>query len=233
MPYIVNGLKTVGGAASEYFAPGNPMGLSMMGSGIGGMTGQAAGGNTGDSIGSMLGGMGGMFGGDPSMGGGSMVPGAMDPTMLASGDPNSLAAMMSMAGNAGPSPAGGGGMIPGVTPAMFGGGDPSAGGMGDMSGGMPAMAGYDPLKQMQAAYLYKMMNPSGFQQTMGVLGPIGTQLMQQRQQQQLEAMRHQAPSANLQGGSNPVPTNFGGAGVADNPSSTISQYSQILAMLSR
>ena len=37
--YIIPGLETVGGAVSEYFAPGNPAGTALIGQGIGGFTG--------------------------------------------------------------------------------------------------------------------------------------------------------------------------------------------------
>lgn len=80
--YVIPSVETVGGAVSQIFAPGNPIGLSMMGSGIGqlaggsqGKTGQSLGG----SLGGMLGGMGGggsLFGGgSPSAGGGFAMPG--------------------------------------------------------------------------------------------------------------------------------------------------------------
>ena len=40
--YIIPGLETVGGAVSEYFAPGNPAGTALIGQGIGGSGGLAS-----------------------------------------------------------------------------------------------------------------------------------------------------------------------------------------------
>lgn len=42
--YVVPGLETVGGAASQFVAPGNPIGLGLMGNGIGQLTGGGMGG---------------------------------------------------------------------------------------------------------------------------------------------------------------------------------------------
>jgi hypothetical protein len=68
---------------SEFFAPGNPIGISAMGSGVGQLAGGAAGGSQGQGLGGMLGGLGGgigggMFGGASGAAGGGMSdPGAM------------------------------------------------------------------------------------------------------------------------------------------------------------
>jgi hypothetical protein len=242
-PQIVNGLKLVGGGASEIIAPGNPIGIGLMGSGIGGLAGQAAGGNTGGSIGSMLGGMGGSFAGggfDPTsmMSGGGSAGGNFDPgaAMGMSGamDPMNTTAMgfpPSMAGGAaGPgmagvtamaNPSAGGG---GIMNAMFGSPGPSAQDLINQ--------GMDPLQAYQITMLNKMANPSMFQQAMGAMGPAGLQLMQNRQNQQLEMMRHQAPTANLQGGPNPVSPNFGVAASSVNPGMS-ERYMSILESLSR
>lgn len=80
---IVPGLEAVGGAVSEFFAPGNPIGLGLMGSGIGQLAGGAAGGSSGQALGGSIGGLAGLGGGAlggnsalASLGGGGSAPGA-------------------------------------------------------------------------------------------------------------------------------------------------------------
>lgn len=72
--YVLPGLETVGGAVSEFFFPGNPIGLGLMGSGIGQLAGRAGGGSKGQAIGGLgggaLGGLGGLFGGASGLFGG-------------------------------------------------------------------------------------------------------------------------------------------------------------------
>jgi hypothetical protein len=67
--YVLPGLEAVGGAVSEYFAPGNPIGTSLLGSGVGQLAGGAAGGSQGQGIGGLLGGLGGGLGGSIYSGG--------------------------------------------------------------------------------------------------------------------------------------------------------------------
>lgn len=75
--YILPGLEMAGGAASEVVAPGNPIGIGLMGSGAGQLAGGAVGGNKGQALGGMLGGLGGGLGaaGLQGMGGLSGITG--------------------------------------------------------------------------------------------------------------------------------------------------------------
>ena len=271
-PMIMNGLKILGGGASEVFAPGNPIGIAAMGSGIGGFAGQGAGGNQGGAMGSSIGGLLGGLGGG-AMGGGGMDPMSMmgggsgggmsaadaamamsDPSFLAAQqgvsnpmDPNNMGinsmnaaqGMMGgnpMSANAGPAmpgmggSGGGAGGSPGIMNALF-----SSGSSGAPSAQTLIAQGMDPYQAYQLQALNQQQNPSLFNQSMGAMGPVGQQLLQYRQAQQLAAMSHQAPTANLQGGANPVPGSFGTAGPSTNPStmSMPQQYVQMLAMLGR
>lgn len=63
MKYVLPALETVGGGVSEFFAPGNPIGIGLMGSGVGQLAGGAAGGNSGQAMGGALGGLAGLGGG--------------------------------------------------------------------------------------------------------------------------------------------------------------------------
>lgn len=73
MPYIMGGLKTVAGLGSEIFAPGNPIGISLAGSGVGQLAGEGAGGNAGASAGSSLGSLfGGLGSGLSGLGSGAL-----------------------------------------------------------------------------------------------------------------------------------------------------------------
>lgn len=70
--YVVPGLETAIGAGSQFFAPGNPVGLGLMGAGAGQLAGGAAGGSQGQALGGALGGLGGSAwgaGGMPGMSG--------------------------------------------------------------------------------------------------------------------------------------------------------------------
>lgn len=53
--YVIPGLEVAGGAVSEVFAPGNPVGLGLMANGTGQLAGGAAGGSQGQSIGGSIG----------------------------------------------------------------------------------------------------------------------------------------------------------------------------------
>lgn len=74
--YVIPGLETVGGGVSEFFAPGNPIGIGLMGSGIGQLAGGAAGGSQGQSLGGLLGGLGGGLAGGGGGGLGSLFGGS-------------------------------------------------------------------------------------------------------------------------------------------------------------
>jgi len=79
--YVIPGLETVGGGVSEIFAPGNPIGLSLMGSGVGQLAGGAAGGSGGQGIGGSLGSLAGFGAGGLGGAGGSGglgLPGVSD-----------------------------------------------------------------------------------------------------------------------------------------------------------
>lgn len=68
---ILPGAETIIGLGSQFFAPGNPIGLGLAGSGIGQLAGGAAGGPQGQALGGGLGGLaGGLWGagGTPGMG---------------------------------------------------------------------------------------------------------------------------------------------------------------------
>jgi len=69
--YVIPSIETVGGGVSEFFFPGNPIGIGLMGSGIGQLAGGGAGGDKGQSIGGSLGGLLGMGAGMSGMFGGS------------------------------------------------------------------------------------------------------------------------------------------------------------------
>jgi hypothetical protein len=71
--YVIPGLMTAAGAASEVVAPGNPIGLGVMGSGVGQLAGGAAGGSRGQALGGGLGGLAGLGGG--LVGGGGLTGG--------------------------------------------------------------------------------------------------------------------------------------------------------------
>lgn len=83
--YVIPGIETVVGGVSEFFAPGNPIGVGLMGSGIGQLAGGAAGGSQGQNLGGLLGGLGG-----GALGGGGFLSGAGSGALGGSGDIGSM-----------------------------------------------------------------------------------------------------------------------------------------------
>ena len=227
---LLPALFSLGGAAAgSAFGPLGTMGGSMLGGMAGNGMNSLTGGGQGGTASSMM--------NAASM----MNPGMMDPTMIAAGmdptgmtDPNSMMGGNPMSANAGPAMSGtggsggGAGSSPGIMNALF-----SSGSSGAPSAQTLIAQGMDPYQAYQLQALNQQQNPSLFNQSMGAMGPVGTQLLQARQAQQLQAMKNQAPTANLQGGANPVPGSFGTASSNPSTMSMPQQYVQMLAMLGR
>lgn len=145
--YVIPGLETLGGAASQLFAPGNPIGIGMMGNGVGQLAGGAGGGNSGQALGGGLGGLLGGLGG--MMGGGTALPTGFTPTP--SGAPPGVAQAMQQ----NPALAG---INPNMVTAMSGGpmnGTPQIPGMGGQQGRMmnQTMAALGPVGASYMKYL--------------------------------------------------------------------------------
>jgi hypothetical protein len=174
--YVIPGLMAAGGAVSEVFAPGNPIGLSMVGSGVGQLAGegigQLAGGPAGNKLGQSLGGAlgplyygmpgGGLTGGGGG-GAGMVAPGTAGTPSMA----NIGAAMQQNPALAGINPS----MVTGVSQGMAQG---PVGAAGPAS--MPSMGGDTPGGTGQ---------PSNFQTAMAGLGPVGTAYMDYMQKMKL------------------------------------------------
>lgn len=151
--YVVPGMETLGGAVSQFFAPGNPIGLSMMGSGVGQLAGGTMG-PAGQSIGGALGGLGGGLAGG-AMGGpaGFVAPGTAGTPSMA----NIGAALRQ-------NPA-----LSGISPSQVAGVSTQQAGQQQLPATMGQVQPNIGMPQQQ--------QPSQFQQSLAALGPVGQSYM--------------------------------------------------------
>lgn len=215
--YVLPGLETAAGVGTEIIAPGNPIGLGLMGSGVGQLAGGAAGGNKGQTLGGLLGGL---------AGGGYGMTGAP-------GMSNGMSSLSSLfgggAGNVGASAASN--AIP------QGASNVATDAFSSEADGMGAQVPTNPIPESMA----KQMAASGTQQQQGglggllnnptlsmmLLGPLGSMLMKGfGGSQQQSAPTSPKPQIQAQQFQPMAPVQGGAASPQGNP-----QQSQLLAYL--